>query len=240
MEMKSYTLENAHQVHEFFRSYAPDPPTGWWFRGQASSDWKLVPKAGRPPYRLPNERHLGRFRAWTRAAIAYDSDLPTNDWERLAIAQHFGLATCLLDWTYNPVVALYFCCSELPEKDGAVYCYDPDIFVKDSTLPLDEKLEINGGGYIPRSISTRIINQKAVFSVYSLPSQELKVKKSGIWKDHPNLVKLIIPFTQKSEVLKMLDVYGINHVGLFPDLQGLSSHINWETECIAKSRKNVA
>ena len=240
MEVKSYSLKDPHQFHEFFRAYVPHPPTGWWFRGQANSDWSLLPKAGRPPYRLPKDRHLGRFRAWTKSAVAYDQHLPTNDWERLAIAQHYGLATCLLDWTYNPLVALYFCCCELPDSDGAVYCYDPDSFVKDSVLPLDEELQLNGCGFMPRSITSRILNQRAIFSVHTPPSQELEVKPSVVWQGHPNLAKLVVPAKFKDEILRTLDIYGVNHVGLFPDLEGLSKHINWETIGIASSGKDLA
>ena len=48
-------------------------------------------------------------------------------------------------------------------------------------------------------------------------------------KGHPDLVELAIPAALKSEILIMLDDYGINRVTLFPDLDGLSQHINWET-----------
>lgn len=240
MEPKLYMLQEAGQVHDFFRAYRPDPPTGWWFRGQADAAWRLMPKAGRPPYRLPQDRYLGRFRAWSRVAIAYQSDLPDNDWERLAIAQHFGLATCLLDWTYNPLVALYFCCCELPDRDGAVYCYEPDSFVKEEALPLDDELNCCGTGFIPRSVSSRILNQRAVFTVHHPPNQELRIGCSSFAKDHPNLAKLVVPSSMKTEILQILDAYGINHVGLFPDLQGLSSHINWQTSVIASAGKDMA
>ena len=240
MEMKSYTLTEAHKFHDFFRAYAPNPPTGWWFRGQADSNWTLAPKAGRPPYRLPGGRHLGRFRAWTRSAVAYDPNLPSNDWERLAIAQHYGLATCLLDWTYNPLVALYFCCCESPDVDGAVYCYDPDSFVEVKVLPLNEELLINGCGFIPRAISQRILNQRSIFTIHAPPAAELEVKASAIWQGHPNLAKLVVPAAFKQEILNTLDIYGINGVCLFPDLQGLSNHINWQTAGIAKVAKDTA
>ena len=44
----------------------------------------------------------------------------------------------------------------------------------------------------------------------------------------PDLIKIEIPFSAKSDICKELNVYGINRVSLFPDLEGLSKQINWE------------
>jgi len=47
-----------------------------------------------------------------------------SDLELLAKLQHYGAATCLIDFTYNPLVALWFACRELPDQNGKVVALD--------------------------------------------------------------------------------------------------------------------
>jgi hypothetical protein len=126
----------------------------WIFRGQSKTreEWPLIPKAGRyesgffqthmhgtrTSCLTPNEQEWKKldrygytsppdmrvFSAWCNQAIAY-INLPDDEWERLALAQHYDLATRLLDWTKNPLVALFFAACNDEEKDGAVYAIDP-------------------------------------------------------------------------------------------------------------------
>lgn len=225
-----HELTHVMQLHGFLNMFHIIE-TGWWFRGHADASWPLIPKAGRPEYTMKEvnpgkPRDLGRFSVWRSQAIAYLPNLPHNDWECLAIAQHHGLATRLLDWTNNPLVAVFFACCECMHSNGALYCYMPEVFCRE-TLRLDA--EAVGIGYMPRAISSRILNQRGMFTFHSPPTAPIKVKQIDAHPETPNLVQLVIPAALKLDMLEHLDRYGINRVTLFPDLDGLSSHINYQT-----------
>jgi len=145
MEPTAYRVNGIEVLHQLFRGYRPHGGVGWLFRGQGDSRWPLIPKAGRPEYLLqdvirPEDplrfRDLGRFGYWRRRVFPFAPDIPKNDYEALAYAQNHGLATRLLDWTLNPLVATYFAVRELDENNGVVFCYTPHGYIDVSRAKL--------------------------------------------------------------------------------------------------------
>jgi hypothetical protein len=83
--------------------------SNWIFRGVADAHGhKLVPKIGRDPDVYDSQVEKVIFANFKRRARQYVTTDRMSDWELLALAQHHGLPTRLLDWTTNPLVAAYF------------------------------------------------------------------------------------------------------------------------------------
>jgi type I restriction enzyme M protein len=79
------------------------------------------------------------FERFKREAVLHAYVRPQTDWEWLCLAQHHGLPTRLLDWTVNPLVALYFAVWEDgPETvDRAVFMFDGEHVDIDKTSPFE-------------------------------------------------------------------------------------------------------
>lgn len=192
------------------------------------------------------------LRAFRRYAHGYAGAAANEPvWYALALAQHHGLPTRLLDWTYSPLVALHFASCDLNAhaRDGVIWCVDfgrtnealppslRDLLEREGaavfnaemlgeaarTLPEFDALapEPFVAFYEPPSLDERIVNQFALFSVLSSPCLGM-----DDWlEDRPEGVarRLIIPAGLKPEVRDKLDQANITERVLLPGLDGLSA-----------------
>jgi hypothetical protein len=253
--MEEHVLSEISQIHALLERYPPSRSEhGWWYRGQADCAWPLVPKAGRPEFFLPVSLRkqpfdftpLGgeheRFRRWKQQAVAYYRELPQTELECLAIAQHHGLATRLLDWTGNALVAVFFATWEHASVDGCIYCISP---FKEPDLRIDVgsigSLSVGRSvlAYVPPAISPRILNQAGAFTEHSPPNLDLLTATEKETKHKIEIVRFRIPANRKTDMQRSLNQLGVSRATLFPDLDGLSAQINAETSRLVAEKAAV-
>ncbi|WP_053980535.1 FRG domain-containing protein [Marinagarivorans algicola] len=200
------------------------------FRGQGGH-YPLYPKIARSD---PKKNTVAVEREMVEELsrrLAGDADFSgMSEWDKLAYAQHYGLATRLLDWTTNPLVALWFACSDLDEsKDGHVYMIvtNKNMFVdtkKDKTPFRLSKTKI----WKPNINNARIASQNAWFTVHRYSQKDKAFVHLGANAEYSDeIIGKIVPKARKSALLKQLDKLGINHEFIYQGVESTCKYINW-------------
>jgi hypothetical protein len=196
----------------------------WIFRGQSNAAWKLIPRGGRPPFDSIEDDAL--FSSWRSDAVQYLTERPRTELEWLALAQHHGLATRLLDWSRNPLVAAFFAVWEDSPTDAALYAFmTPEQMCRDyseSPFIQCEKRKKNVFIWGPDAIFSRVTRQQGVFTVHEPATTPLYVLR-----EFEELICIRIDKSYRSTLREELAHYGITRASLFPDLDGLASYHNW-------------
>lgn len=215
--MKETRIKSFTEFHKALETYQKS--NRWLFRGHSNLDWDLTPKAGRQPFIGSDDEIY--FDAWLRRAVEF-IDLSTLDsWDALSVAQHHGLATRLLDWSYNPLSAAFFALSEGTETDTVIFAYYSRWYVlREKVTPFKYKGVIR---FKPRGVAQRITRQSGIFTLHGPPDLALS---KGLREDDV-LEKVIIDKSYAKQLSFDLSFYGFNRMNLFPDLDGLAAHMNW-------------
>jgi hypothetical protein len=217
------------------------------FRGLARASYSNVSSLARLRGDYPSlERHLVRnFRKY-----AHREAPGSTTWDWLSLAQHHGLPTRLLDWTFSPFVALHFATASWPHDDAVLLAVDCEAAHQLLPAPLRQVREREGalvfttellaekapdldaldalgrGGdpfvlfFEPPSLDERIVNQAAVLSAASEPTCQMED-----WLDeHRDLWRAWrIPARVKAQVRERLDQANVNERVLLPGLDGLAA-----------------
>lgn len=216
MNMKCDPIETFAQFHEFIESFGKEPVV---FRGLRTESHALIPKLGRYENITPQNietKEQSIFRLFKQQSRPFLSFIPTK-WEYLAIAQHHGLPTRLMDWTHNPLVAAYFAVENKHDGDSVVYAFKDKAFI-DSEKDSDPFRFGCVARYMPTHVTPRISAQAGLFTIHPNPKEPFT---------SPNLKKITIKNGFRKKLKYILYKYGIHRASLFPDLDGLAKNITW-------------
>ncbi len=253
--MKEIVIHSFEELQDLIFKNCYDEKIGRYrnefvYRGVFDVDFKLISKLQRIcAHDLSLEKNI------LRNFIKYGyAELKETDsiYQKLALGQHHGLPTRLLDWSYSPLVAAHFATQNIEkyDRDGAIYCLDVEKANKYLPLKLQEHLNEKRTHFFsaasledffpsldniktfdekpfflffePSSQSDRIRNQYALFSIVSDTKYLID---DLIPEDEDMMFKIIIPKECKLEIRDKLDYINISERFLFADLDGVCSWI---------------
>jgi hypothetical protein len=257
---KQYRLQS---WDEFLKIITGTPYSNWAFRGHRKEAWSLNSALSRyfRVFRIDRRawpQQEGRIlRVFKRKAHQFFAQppAPDDDFQWLALMQHHGAPTRLLDFTWSPYVAAFFAL-ERATTDAAVWALNPaDISAGGirrsaksrkpaaTTRGMDPRRKGNFARFFlkgdrefiwlgePDTMNRRLIAQSGTFAlpgVLDKPMEEIVHQ----YHDPQNMMaKFILPAGKVRETgLRELYRMNITHATLFPDLDGLARSLAYELE----------
>jgi hypothetical protein len=216
---------------DFMKEVDRSTRAGMLFRGVSCFEkHRLLPSVGRflSTYERANHLGLERLLGDERDALQefaekcprYYAAEFADEFELMFLAQHHGLPTRMLDWTFNPLVALFFAVWNDNDADGAVFVLAESrtaIGWRHLEPALRSPFELSGPtGLMPRHIDERVTAQDSVVIIHDDPTKEF-------WS--PSLAPILIKADTKIELQASLRRCGVHHQSMFPGLDGLARRI---------------
>jgi FRG domain len=230
---------------------------GWAFRGEHDASWPLISSLARRlaqmkvPRALWREREERALRVFRRKAHVYlpDRSVLEDTLRCLAMMQHHGAPTRLLDFTKSPYVAAFFAI-ESALSDSAVYALNTPALAllapaQDATLTRDtidprvpghfERFFTAGTQPLvwfgePSEMDRRLVAQSGLLVVPGLLDAPLATLLETYRSEAPLIEKVVLTHSMRSSAMHALYRMNITHATLFPDLDGLARSIAYELE----------
>jgi hypothetical protein len=229
------------------------------YRGHGDSTWKLETSIERGCTQVsPAQIESAMISAFKGAAHLYEDALPStnDDLSWLAVMQHHGVPTRLMDWTRSPYVAAYFAAEHSPREPCSFTVWAIDVVWLKWTaiqklkrladfedLPSDTILgdpqhfprcfmrnEITFIAPVqPMRANVRQTNQKGLFLCLGNVSKPFLSNLLSMREVHQQAnwgYEVVFPDEQRTDTLYDLNRLNVNRSTLFPGLDGFSQALN--------------
>jgi len=222
----------------------------WSFRGQRDEKWPLG-LHGLKDLNTGKDKDLvkifSQFKKRCLALPKRDHIAEDDNWRWLFYAQHHRLKTQLLDWTSNPLVAIYFAVEDVLSGKGRKY--DKKGNPKDNPFGAVWALKVDERHFSLPDKNTAFNTVPDWFMINPVPITPRLARQSGKFTFHPindiqplderprrNKNEKIVKFVLKGkddknpsrEIRRRLGFMNVHHASLFPDADGIADFVTHE------------
>lgn len=211
----------------------------YYYRGQMDPRWKLQTTFHR--YADDLKMNLSDYLDYMIPEVHYhisaiyneviDLQNPVEFGSFLALLQHHGFPTPMLDWTLSPYIAAYFAFREIDDKSPQcdnvkIFIFDYQEWIATYKQPLDFRDISSNYVSVIRPFSKynpRMIPQRGTYSATNLSDMEKYLLQCSTQAKKTFLYTVTLPVYERTRVMRELSLMGINEMTLFPGLDGLCS-----------------
>lgn len=239
------TIQSLSEYIDYINNLEHQHIAQWLYRGHSDEAYCLVPSL----YRIEKEKMFAdydnkenylmeQFKIEARPFLTFE---PKNEDEWLAIAQHHGLPTRLLDWSMNPLIALYFAVKDHDNKKNANVwlfgifstnnCWEESNWI-DRKVHIHDIANQNRIILFPPYIDKRIINQSGCFTKHYLEKNNSvkPLNEMDKYTVFGKFDKVTIKKDSKKKILNELYYFGIHEGLVYPGLDGIAKRLKFELE----------
>jgi len=227
----------------------------FYLRGQSDIGWGITPTIGREHWFAGHRVH--GFDADTERDLLHQfrrhsyphRQRVLDEWESLFPARHHGLPVRLVDWTTNPLVALFWACryEKQTEIDGAIWWFQRRESNKAAHLDVftgPHPLEVKGIRLIfPFYPTQRMTVQAGVLTVHGEPHMDITTLASDYYPPADNDIEAggmyVVPKVAKANLLCQLERLSINSRTLLPELDVMAAGL-WHSQVLRRMERELA